>query len=83
MCVAKALLIKLGLKHQGYSVTCIYGEWWSISSANLIFFCMFETIYLIQKQYHNQIWIGTLQSIDCLLEQAVGFAEVPCLVELT
>ena len=26
MCVAKALPIKLGLKHQGYLVTCIYGE---------------------------------------------------------
>ena len=27
---------------------------------------MFKTTSLIQKQYHKQIWIGTLQSIDCL-----------------
>ena len=39
MCVAKALPIKLGLKHQGYSVTCIiiWGVMINIVSQSNIF----------------------------------------------
>ena len=35
-----------------------------VSQLNI--FCMFKSISLIKKQYHKQIWIGTLQSINCL-----------------
>ena len=67
MCLANALLIKLGLKHQGYSVTFIYVEVMIniVSQLNIFSVCL-KLFLLLKNMYHKQIWIGTLQSIDFL-----------------